>query len=153
VTVQPRLCRIGEVADDLDEIGTELAVEHVEVVGGALTPRFHEGEPALVGFRITLLATPHPGQLLGGDDGHHAGAPLARSAVQVGFHVVELAVIPTGAVGGRKAKHGDLVVLCESPHRRPEPVADLLEQRRGGHRIAEVVAQEVRDLAFPPGAC
>jgi len=62
--------------------------------------------------------------------------------------MVELAVVPTSAIGGRQMEYGDVVVLCESPNRRPEPVADLLEQRRGGHRIAEVVAQEVRDLAF-----
>ncbi len=64
-------------------------------------------------------------QLLGRVDRHDAGAAVASGAIEVGLHVVELAVVPARRVGRWQTQHGDLVVRGEA-----------------------ALAQEVRHLAF-----
>ena len=81
--VHPHFRRTGEVAGDLDDAGTQVAVEHVKAADGALTPGLHEGEAALARLRVALLAAPDSRQPLGGDDRDDATATSASGAVQV----------------------------------------------------------------------
>jgi hypothetical protein len=67
--------------------------------------------------------------------------------VEIGPHVVELAITPASAVGALEAQDGNAVLVAEVFDRLTEAVPDLLEQRRGRDRIAEVLAQEGRHLA------
>jgi len=71
--------------------------------------------------------------------------PLGR--LQVGPDVVERAVVKAGAVGLLQRQDGHAVVLSEGLDLPAEAVADLLEQRRRGDRIGEVVPQEPHHLA------
>ena len=68
--------------------------------------------------------------LLGGDDGHHPEATFSFGRLKIGADVVELAVVPAGAVGSLQLEEGDVVVFGEGRNILPEAVADLLEQRR-----------------------
>lgn len=123
VAVDPDLGRIGEVGADLDEPGSEVGVEHVEVVDADAALLLEEREPAAP----RVPAAEHPLELLGGDDGHHAEAAVVLRRVQVRADVVELAVIPTGPVGLLQPQDRDVVVLREASDVATEAVADPLE--------------------------
>ena len=53
--------------------------------------------------------------------------------------MVELAVVPTGAVGLLEVQDRDVVLLGEMPHVAAEPVADLLDHDRRGDGLAQMV--------------
>jgi hypothetical protein len=65
----------------------------------------------------------------------------------VGADVVELAVVPAGAVGPLEAQQGDAPLLGEGRDRLAEAVSDPLEQDRGGDLVAQVPGQERDHLA------
>src|SRR5207248_6913505 len=86
VPVQPDLGRIGKVRADLDEAGTELAVQHIEVVDAnpALLLREDEIHPAAgarpPGGRVDKL------ELLRRHDGHHPEPALPQPGPGTGGH-------------------------------------------------------------------
>jgi hypothetical protein len=67
---------------------------------------------------------------------------VVAGARDVVANVVELAVIPARAVRLLQPQHRDVAVVGEAAHRPPEPVPDLLEQRRRRQREPEMVMQE-----------
>ena len=151
VAVDPHLGRIREVGADLDEAGTELAVEHVEVVDADPALRLGPAEVDATGRRPGVLGgAEHPLELLGGDDGHHPVAAGPFGSLQVGPDVIELAVIPAAAVGLLQLQDRDPMARGERLDLAPEAVADLLDQRRRADRVAEMTFQELVDLRRRP---
>jgi hypothetical protein len=153
VAVQPHLGRVGEVSADLDEPRSELAVEDVEVVDadpalglGPVEP--HRVAPGLLG------GAEHPLEFLGGHDRHHPTTTGSLRTVQVGADVIELAVIPPGAVGLVETEDRDAVAFRVRVDVAAEPVPDLLDHRRRPDRLAEMTAElvhlrpdlEIRDI-------
>jgi len=61
--------------------------------------------------------------------------------------VVELAVVPTGAVGPLEPQQGNGLLLGEGRNCLAEAVPDALEQGRGGDLVAQVLSQERDHLA------
>jgi hypothetical protein len=61
--------------------------------------------------------------------------------------VVELAIVPAGAVGPLEAQQGDALLLGKGRHRLAEAVADALEQGRRRHLVAQMLGQEGDHLA------
>jgi hypothetical protein len=85
--------------------------------------------------------------LLGGDNGHHPDATLLLGQVEVGADMIELAVIPAGAVRFGQTKQGNPVHLGEVTNQLAEAVAHRLEQRRGRNGVAPMLGQERGHLA------
>ena len=88
----------------------------------------------------------HPLELLGRHDRDHPEAALPLGLLQVGADVVELAVIPAGAVGPLQAQHG---MSCSSAKastawRKRLP---MRLNRAGEHLVAQVLGQERDHLA------
>jgi hypothetical protein len=100
-----------------------------------------------VGVFASLVAHEDLLDLLGGHDRHHPVAAITLGLLQVGADVVELAVVPAGAVGSLEVQQGDALPLGEGRHRLAEAVADALEQHRGGDLVAQVLGQERDHLA------
>ena len=147
VPVDPHLRRVREVAADLDEARAELAVVHVEVVRvnpPLLLDEVIAGHP---GLRRAVTRPGHPLILLGNHDGGDPEAALPRGVVQVRADVVKLAVIPAGTVRFLQVQHRDAAGSGEVVHLAPEPVADLLKQRRRRDGIAQMPGQERHHLA------
>ena len=71
---------------------------------------------------------------------------LTLGLLQMGTHVVELAVVEAGAVRLLQMQDGDVLALGEAPHLGAEPVADLVDDGRGGDGLAQV-STELVDLA------
>lgn len=71
---------------------------------------------------------------------------LAGSPVQVRTDVVQLAVIPAGAVRLFQVQHRDARAGGEAIHLAAEPVTDLPEQRRRGNRMTQMPGQEAHHL-------
>ena len=65
----------------------------VEVVGTHPALLTHELEPGSPGVGRTVLAAEDELELLGGDDGHDPEAALVFGPVEIGTHVVKLAVV------------------------------------------------------------
>ena len=143
MAVDPHLGRIGEVGADLDEAGAEVGIDDVEVVDAHPALLLEERKAAAPG----VPAAEDPLELLGGDDGHHAVAAVALGGLQIGAHVVDLAVVEAGAIRRLQPQHQNGPVLGHAPHVSSEPVADLLEQRRGGQHVAQMVVEEPSHLA------
>ena len=55
--------------------------------------------------------------------------------------MVHLAVVPSGAVGLAQPQHRDPAAGGEGLDLAPEAVADLPDHRRGGDRLAQVIAE------------
>ncbi len=147
VAVQPGLGRVGEVRADLDEAWAEVGIQDVEVVGTDPALLLHELEadrPRLVG---SVPGPEDPLELLSGHDGHHAMAALPLRSLQVGPDMIQLAVIPPGAVRLLQSQHRDPVLSGEGLDLLAEAVADLLEESRRGHGVAQVSGQERHHLA------
>ena len=130
VSVQPDLGPVGEVGADLDEAGTEVGVEDVEVVHPDPAVFFHEVETHDTGLVRTVFRAEDPLELLGLDDGDDAGASRGFGPIEVGTDVVELAVVPSRPVGFLQLQDRHLMLSGEGLHLAAETVADLLEQRR-----------------------
>ncbi len=144
MAVQPDLGGIGNVAADLDEAGSKLFVEDVEVVGAHASLGLVEGEVDGSRFGCAVGASEDPLDLLGNDDGHHS---RFAGALEVGADMVQLAVVPATAVGLLQTKDRDGVTLGEGPHCLAEAVAHALEEGRRRDRVAEVSAEEADNLA------
>ena len=56
--------------------------------------------------------------------------------------MVELAIVPAGAVGPLEAQQRDALLLGKGRDPLAEAVADALEQHRGGDLVAQVLGQE-----------
>ncbi len=140
--VEPHLGRIGEVGADLDEPGAELAVVDVEVVDPDPALGLGPVEPH-PGCRAGLFGRgEHPLELLGGHDRHHPEPPLGLGALQVGADVVELAIIPAGAVRLLERQDRDPLGRGERFDLPTEPVADLFDHRRRRDRHPQTVPAE-----------
>ncbi len=138
VPVRPDLEGIGEVRGDLDEAGPEVGIDDVEVKNRHAAVGLREaevGHPLLV---RAVVAHEHPLDLLGRDDRHHPGA---LGLLEIGPHVIELAVVPTTAVGLLQLQDGDPEGVGEVLDRLAEAVSPLLEEGRRGDGIAEVPGQ------------
>jgi hypothetical protein len=139
VAVQPDLARVGEVAAQLDEAGPELGVEHVEVVDA--DPPVDLGEVKAGHPRLGGTVDPDEDllELLGTDDRHDpgCGCPL-----EIGAHVVQLAVVPAAAVRPLEVQQRDVVALGEAGDVAAEALPDALEQHRRGNRVAQVLGEE-----------
>jgi hypothetical protein len=139
VAVQPDLARIGEVAAQLDEARPELGVEHVEVVDA--DPPVDLGEVEAGHPRLGGTVDPDEDllELLGTDDRHYpgCGCPL-----EIGAHVVQLAVVPAAAVRPLEVQQRDVVALGEAGDVAAEALPDALEQHRRGNRLAQVLGEE-----------
>jgi hypothetical protein len=61
--------------------------------------------------------------------------------------MVELAIVPAGAVGPLETQQGNVVCLSEGRHCLAEAVADAFEQGRGGDLVAQMLGQERDHLA------
>jgi hypothetical protein len=61
--------------------------------------------------------------------------------------VVELAVVPTGAVGPLETQQGNGLLLGKGRNCLAEAAADALEQGRGRHLVAQMLGQERDHLA------
>jgi hypothetical protein len=61
--------------------------------------------------------------------------------------VVELAVVPAGAVGPLETQQGNGLLLGEGRNCLAEAVADAFEQGRGRHLVAQMLGQERDHLA------
>ena len=149
MAVAPHLGRVGEVGADLDEAGSEVSVQQVEVPHADPALLLHELEPHRPRSRLVgaVLGPEDPLHLLGRHDRHHPEAALALRRLQVGHHVVQLAVVEAGPVRLLQPENRDLPLRREVLDRLAEAVAVLLEQRRGGDGIAPVAHQELHDLA------
>src|SRR6266571_4693216 len=74
-------------------------------------------------------------------------ATITLGLLQVGTDVVELAIVPAGAVGPLEAQQGNVVCLGEGRDRLAEAVADAFEQGWGRHLVAQMLGQERDHLA------
>jgi hypothetical protein len=149
MSVEPHLARVGEVAAQRDEPGTELRIEQVEVVDGDRPVGFVEGEVdgLAVGALAPLVAHEDFLDLLSSHDGHHPKVALSFRRLEVRADVVKLAIVPAGPVRTLQPEEGDVVVLGEGRKVSSEAVADLLEECRGGDLVTEVLGEEGDDLA------
>ena len=140
VPVDPDLGRVGEVSADLDEPRTEVVVPEVEVIAGHAPVGLVEGEPRRPGRPLPLGPGEHTRVLLGDTDRGHPGPARPGLGRQVGAHQIDL------AVGLGEPHHRDVVLLGEPADRPPERGPDLVEDRRGRDRIAQVRGQEADHL-------
>ena len=140
MAVDPDLGRVGEVSADLDEPRTEVVVPEVEVIAGHTPVGLVEGEPRSPGRPLPLGPGEHTGVLLGDPDRGHPGPARLGLGRQVGPHGLDL------AVGLGEPHHRDVVLLGEAGHRPAERGTDLVEDRRGRDRIAQVRGQEADHL-------
>ena len=115
VSVQPDLAGVGEVATDLDEPRSELGVEDVEVVDGDRPVSLVEAKVDRVAVLSLASGIAHEDLLdfLGCHDGDDPGSAVLVGRLQIGTDVVELAVVPAGAVRSVKSEQGDVVGLGE----------------------------------------
>src|SRR5205807_9466469 len=125
--------------------GAELPVEDIEVVAGDAAFGLRPVEPHAVGLACLLGGAEHPLELLGGDDGHHAVAPIPLGPLQVGADVIKLAVIPARTVGPLQVQDRDAVARGEGVDVPAEAVADLLDHGRRCDRLTEMTT-ELLDL-------
>jgi hypothetical protein len=146
VPVQPHLGRVREVGADLDEAGTELRVEQVEVVDADPSLLLLEREVDSARPLRTVAGAEHPPDLLRRDDRDHPEPAVALRALQVGPHMLELAVVPAAAVRLAQPQDRDRVRRGERSHLTTEAIASLCEQRRRGNRLAQVRRQELHHL-------
>src|SRR5262249_27781 len=147
VAVEPDLGRIREVGADLDESGTELAVEDVEVVDADPALFLRPTEVGGTGSRANVFGgAVHPLELLSGHDGHDAATVGPLGSLQVGPDMIEFAVIPATAVRLLQRQDRDALSGGERFALPSEPIPDLLYERGRSEREAEVALQEVVDL-------
>jgi hypothetical protein len=108
VPVEPHLGRVGEVAAELDEARAEVGIKDVEVVDGHGPVGLLEAEVdrLAMGVLAPLIAHEDLLDLLSNHDRHHPTAALPLGLLQVGADVVELAIVPAGAVGPLEAQQG-----------------------------------------------
>lgn len=137
LAIDPDLDRVREVRADLHETGAELLVHDVEVVAGHPPLGLGEGELRQVhGPGAALVGRPHRLELLRHADRGHPAPSRGGQPVLVGPHHVDLPVVLA------EAHHRDVAGGGEPGHCPAEPVADLLEDRRRGHRLAQMLGQE-----------
>lgn len=146
MAVAPDLSGIWEVGAELDEAGSELRVEDVEVVDADAAFCLGERDERGAGAAFHPLAGEDPLELLGLDDRHDPETTIALSSVEERMDVVELAVVPPCPVRLCQMEDRDVVLLRERLHLATEPVADLLEERGRRDRITEVLGEESDDL-------
>ena len=130
VPVDPDLRRPRSIGADLDERRPELLIENVEVVraDAPLVPEeIKRRDPRLL---RSVPGAPDPLELLGDDHRDNPEAALALSCLQVRTDVIELAVIPAGAIRRAQPKHRDLAIAREPAGLGPEAITDPAEQRR-----------------------
>jgi hypothetical protein len=141
--------RPGSGTAELDEARAEIGIQDVEVVDGHGPVGLLEAEVdrLAVGVLAPLVAHEELLDLLGNHDRHHPVAALTLGLLQVGADVVELAIVPAGAVGPLEAQQGDAPLLGEGRDRLAEAVADAFEQDRRGDLVAQVLGQEPDHLA------
>ena len=129
-SITPRPWPDREVGADLDEPRPELGVGDVEVVHPDPAFLFDEVEADEARDRRAVLGTEDPLELLGGHDGDDTAAALRLSRLEIGADVVELAVVPAGAVWLLQMQDRHVVFGREGLHVTAEAVPDLLEQGR-----------------------
>ena len=135
MAVQPHFGRIGEVGGDFDETRPELGIEQVEVV---------DPDPALLADEVEALELParvvfarrRPTGTLGPGRWPRPRSGPRLGLVEEGPDVIELAVVPTGAVRLLQLQDRDVVLLGEGLDLAPEAVPDLLEECRRRDRVA-----------------
>jgi hypothetical protein len=86
------------------------------------------------------VAGEHPGVLLRHPDRGHPGPAGRGLRLQVGPHPLDL------AIGLAEPHHRDVLVVREPGDRVPKRCPDLLQDRRGGDWITQVLGQEADDL-------
>ena len=146
VAVEPDLRRPWPVGADLDERRTELGVQDVEVVGADATFLPEEVKRRDARLARAVPRAPDPLELLSHDQRDDSEAAVALGPLNVWADVIELAVIPAGAIRRLQPQHRDLVRGDEPARLGPEAVADPPKQSRRGDRMTEMAAQEPHDL-------
>ena len=89
----------------------------IEVVRPDPALLFDEVEAGSPGDRRAVLSAKDPLVLLGRHDGDDPEAPLSFGLFEVGSDVVELAVVPAGAVRLLQVQERDVVFVGEHLHR------------------------------------
>jgi hypothetical protein len=146
VPVEPDLGRIREVGADLDEARPEVGVADVEVVDADAALLAEELKAHRLRLGGAVAGADDPLELLAGDDRHDPEAPLALCGLQIGPHVVELAVIPTRAIRLFQVQDRDPLVVGEALDVAAEAVADRPQQRGRRDRLAQMARDEPHDL-------
>jgi hypothetical protein len=100
-----------------------------------------------MGVLAPLVAHEDLLDLLSNHDRHHPTAALPLGLLQVGADMVELAIVPAGAVGPLEAQQGDVPLLGKGRDCLAEAVTDAFEQGRGRHLVAQMLGQERDHLA------
>jgi hypothetical protein len=95
---------------------------------------------------VHVAAVVNINDVLDGHDRYHPVAAITLGLLQVGADVVELAVVPAGAVGPLEPQQGNRLLLGEGRDCLAEAVPDALEQGRGGDLVAQVLGQECHHL-------
>jgi hypothetical protein len=139
VAVEAQLDRIGQIRPKLDERRAPLRILDVEVVmiDGHPLPREVEGDATLRARSLVRLERPH--LFLRHADHHHALGD--RSTRPIVRHDVVFAL--TALEGDERHVLG----RCVGFDRPDEAVEHGQEQRRGGDRMAPVIAEEVAQAA------
>jgi hypothetical protein len=141
VPVDPDLHRPGAVSADLDERRAELRVLQVEVIDRDPAVFLVKGElRALARVGGALAGDEHPLHLLRHPDRRDLRAARGSSPFQVGTHHLDV------AVSGLQRHHRNVISLSERRHPAAEGVPDLLQARRGRHRVP-AMTQELDHLA------
>src|SRR5581483_4257395 len=140
--VEPDLGGVGKVAADLDKGRPEIGIPQIEVV--AAHPPIGLGKPPLRRpcRRLAFIGSPDPLKLLSHPDRCYPKDTRRRLTGQVRAHQFQLGthIILT------ELHPWDVVGLYKSRHRPPEPLTDLVEQRRRGKRITQMPRQKSHDL-------
>jgi hypothetical protein len=103
-----------------------------------------------VGVLASLVAHEDLLDLLGGHDRHHPIAALALGLLQVRADMIELAIVPAGAVGPLKAQQGNVVCLGESRDRLAEAVPMRLNRAGEGISLPRC---SVKNMTTCPPTC
>ena len=147
VAIEPNLPGPRGVGAELDEPGTEVRVEDVEVVDPDAALLLEEVQAHRLTERRAVAGADHPLELLASDDRDDAKAALALGPFQVGADVIELAIIPARPIRLFQPQHGNLVGGRERADLAAEPIADPLKQRCGRDLVAQMPTQEAHNLA------
>jgi len=127
--VEPNFGWVGEVATDLDEAQPERGVADVEVKNGDSAIGLVEAKLGCAGQGRSGVAHEDLLDFLSYDDGDYSGL---AGFVDAFADVIDLAIIPAGAIRRVEAQHRDTVYLGEATHGIAEAIANGLNSAGEG---------------------